>query len=120
MAMHESGEMYLETILVLQKKNGVVRSVDIANELGYTKASISRAISILKKAEYVKTGERGNILLTEKGLKKAEYVINRHKVIAEFLVKTLGIDDTLADNDACKIEHVISDEVFTKMKSFIE
>ena len=120
MSMKESGEMYLETILILQEKNGTVRSVDIANELQYTKASISRAMSILKKSKHIEIGEHSTILLTEKGLQKARDVMKRHRVIAEFLVKSLGVDNELADKDACKIEHIISDEVFNKMIAFIE
>ena len=119
MAIHESGEDYLETILVLQNKKGSVRSIDVANELGYTKASISRAMSILKEAEYIATGEKGSILLTEKGLQKANEVLDRHKVIVEFLVKTLGVDAELADENACRIEHIISQEVFEKMRDFV-
>jgi len=119
MAIYESGEDYLETILLLQNKNGLVRSIDIANELGYTKASISRAMSILKDAEYIVIGEKGNILLTDKGLQKANEVLDRHEVIVEFLVKTLGVDTELADQNACRIEHVISQEVFEKMMDFV-
>ena len=119
MAIYESGENYLETILVLKNKNGSVRSIDIANELGYTKASISRAMSILKEADYISIGENGHILLTEKGLQKAHEILNRHKVIAEFLVKTLGVDTELADRNACRIEHIICQEVFEKMRDFV-
>ena len=116
MVIQESGEMYLETILVLWQKKGDVRSVDVANELGYTKASTSRAMSILKKEEYITIGEHGSIILTKKGLEKATAIIDRHKVISAFLVKTLNIDNELAGKDACKIEHVISDEVYERMK----
>jgi Mn-dependent DtxR family transcriptional regulator len=119
MAIHESGEDYLETILVLQNKTGSVRSIDVANELGYTKASISRAMSILKEEEYIVIGKSGSIIFTEKGLQKADEVLNRHKIIAEFLVKTLGVDTDLADKNACRIEHVISHEVFDKMMDFV-
>ena len=119
MAIHESGEDYLETILVLKNKKGMVRSIDVANELGYTKASISRAMSILKEAEYIAIGEGGSILLTEKGLQKADEVLNRHKVIAGFLVKTLGVDADIADANACRTEHVISQEVFERMRDFV-
>jgi Mn-dependent DtxR family transcriptional regulator len=120
MAIHESGENYLETILVLQNKNGSVRSIDVANELGYTKASISRAMSILKEGEYIVIGDGGNILLTAKGLQKADEILDRHKVIAAFLVKTLGIAAELADKNACRIEHIISQEVFAKMRDFVK
>jgi len=120
MAIYESGENYLETIFILQEKNGTVRSIDVANELGYTKASVSRAMSILKKAEYIKIAESGNILLTESGKQKATQIFNRHKIITEFLMKTLEVDEVLADKDACRIEHIISEEVFEKMKKYVE
>jgi len=119
MAIYESGENYLETILILQEKNDMVRSIDIANELGYTKASVSRAMSILKKTEYITIGDGGNILLTESGKQKATEIFNRHKIITEFLMKTLGVDEETADKDACRIEHVISDGVFAKMTEYI-
>jgi len=120
MAIYESGENYLETIFILQEKNGTVRSIDVANELGYTKASVSRAMSILKKAEYIKIAESGNILLTESGRQKATQIFNRHKIITEFLMNTLQVDEALADKDACRIEHIISEEVFEKMKKYVE
>jgi len=119
MAIYESGENYLETILILGRKNGMVRSIDVANELGYSKASISRAMSILKKAEYIEIADGGNILLTESGERKANEVLNRHKIITEFLVKSLKVDEDAADKDACRIEHIISDEVFEKMKEYV-
>ena len=120
MIIQESGEMYLETILILQNKSAFVRSVDLANELGYTKASISRAMSKLKDAGYIKIEVSGNISLTEKGLKKACEILERHKIITKFLVKTLDVDQKLADKDACRIEHIISQEIFEKMKTFVD
>jgi len=119
MAIYESGETYLETILILQEKNGAVRSVDIANELGYSKPSVSRAMGILKKSEYIEIGENGNILLTESGKQKAAEIFNRHKIITEFLMRSLGVSAELADKDACRIEHIISQEVFEKMKKYV-
>ena len=86
MGIHESGENYLETILILQNKLGFVRSIDIANELDYTKPSISRAVSILKKADYITMQENGQILLTEKGLQKANEIYDRHKIITSYLI----------------------------------
>lgn len=120
MAMHESGENYLETILMLQNKNGSVRSIDIANELEYTKPSISRAMGILRKNGYITMDDGGQILLTELGRKKAEEIYERHLLITKFLMETLGIERQLADKDACRIEHVISQETFERIKAKVE
>jgi Mn-dependent transcriptional regulator len=120
MSIHESGENYLETILILQNKLGFVRSIDIANELDYTKPSISRAVSILKKAEYITMQENGQILLTEKGLEKANEIYDRHKIITSYLMLSLGVSRETADQDACRIEHIISQETFDKIKKFVE
>ncbi len=116
MKIQESGENYLETILILQKKMGSVRSIDIANELDYTKASISRAMSILKKAEYINMEQNGEITLTEKGMKKASEIYERHTLITKYLMDTLSIDEEIADRDACRIEHILSSEAFEKIK----
>lgn len=118
MAIHESGEDYLETILLLHKKTGFVRSVDIANELSYSKPSISRAMNILKDFGFITVENGGQILLTEEGRKKAEAVYERHVVITSFLTKILGVDDETAAKDACKIEHIISDESYERLKEF--
>jgi len=120
MRIHESGENYLETILILKNKKGTVRSVDIANELDYTKASISRAMGILKKAGYITVEECGNIHLTESGLSKATQIYERHELITKYLVNALAIDEGTAVADACRIEHVISQESFHKIKSWVE
>jgi Mn-dependent DtxR family transcriptional regulator len=120
LGIHESGENYLETILVLQNKNGYVRSIDIATELGFTKPSISRAMSILKKSEYITMERSGQIKLTEKGLAKANEIYERHRIISEYFEKVLGVSKEIADRDACKIEHVISPESFDKMKNLIK
>ena len=117
--IHESGEDYLETILLLQNKNGSVRSIDIARELDYTKASISRAMSILKKSDYITMDASGQISLTDKGLSKAEEVYDRHKLITNYLIKTLGVSEEIAAQDACRIEHVISEQSFKKIKQFV-
>ena len=119
MIIHESGENYLETILVLQKKLGFVRSVDIATALEYTKPSISRAVSILKKAEYITVGKGGQILLTELGEKTAVEIYDRHKIITQYLTENLGVDEKIASADACRIEHVISVESFEKIKEAV-
>ncbi|MEG0614225.1 MAG: metal-dependent transcriptional regulator [Oscillospiraceae bacterium] len=118
--MHESGENYLETILILQNKNGFVRSIDVANELDFAKPSISRAMSILKKAEYITIEENGQIKFTEKGYEKATEVYERHRVISRFLADFLKVSPKTADDDACKIEHFLSQESFDKMKEFVE
>lgn len=117
--MHESGENYLETILILQKRKGEVRSVDIAEELGYSKASISRAIGILKDNEYVVVGGGGRIEFTEKGQQAAEAIYERHCLIGRFLEYALDLDHATADKDACRIEHIISPETFERIKSYV-
>ncbi|WP_037373233.1 metal-dependent transcriptional regulator [Anaerovorax odorimutans] len=119
MKIQESGENYLETILMLKKKNGSVRSIDIANELQYTKASISRAMSILKKGGYLIMEDGGNIVLTEKGLAKATQIYERHELITEFLAEALGVDEEVAAKDACRIEHIISEESFSRIKKWV-
>ncbi|WP_059003465.1 metal-dependent transcriptional regulator [Bittarella massiliensis (ex Durand et al. 2017)] len=119
MKLQESGENYLETILLLRQRQGHVRSIDVATELGFSKPSISRAIGILKSAGYVQVGEGGNILLTESGQQKAEAVYERHRLISRYLVLTLGVPAEIADADACRIEHIISQESFDQIKAFV-
>ncbi|MBQ8567723.1 MAG: metal-dependent transcriptional regulator [Oscillospiraceae bacterium] len=119
MAIYESGEDYLETILILQRRTGYVRSVDIANELGYSKPSISRAVLILKNNGYITVEPSGQILLTELGMQKASGIYDRHLIIHEFFEQVLGIDSETADSDACKIEHVISEESYRRLKDFV-
>ncbi|MCD8239520.1 MAG: metal-dependent transcriptional regulator [Clostridiales bacterium] len=118
--MHESGEDYLETILILKNRQGFVRSIDVANELGFSKPSISRAMSILRDNGYITIELGGNIVLTDKGKETAGNVYERHVLITEFFVKVLGVDKEIAEKDACKIEHDISDETFLKMKKFLK
>ena len=120
MKIQESGEDYLETILILKNKNEHVRSIDVANELGYTKPSISRAMGILEKADYITIGRKGHIVFTEKGLNKANEVYERHRLITEYLVLSLGVDREIADKDACRIEHIISRESFNSIKEMVE
>lgn len=119
MKLQESGENYLETILLLRNQNGYVRSIDVANELEYSKPSISRAMGILKEAGLITIEQSGNILLTEAGTAKASAIYERHRVITQYLITTLGIDTDTAGKDACRIEHVISEESFQKMKEFV-
>ena len=118
-ALQESGEMYLESIYVLSKKNESVLSIDVCEYLGYSKPSVSRAVKILKENEYITVEKNGSLRLTEKGLSIAESMYQRHTVLTDFL-KSLGVDDETASNDACKIEHVISEKSFEAIKSRTE
>jgi Mn-dependent DtxR family transcriptional regulator len=117
MPIQESGEMYLETILVLTKRGGPVRSLDVANEMGYSKPSISRAMGILKNDGYIEIDESGYITLTTEGKKIAKTIYERHVVISELLI-SLGVDKKTAEEDACRIEHVISPKTFRALKKF--
>lgn len=119
MKILESGEMYLETILILSKKNPYVRSLDIAEEMNYSKPSVSRAVNILKDNDYISIDKNGHIKLLEKGLETATKIYERHVVVTECLVK-LGVSQTQAETDACKIEHVLSDESFKAIKNHLE
>lgn len=116
MKIHESAENYLETILILQKRNGNVRSVDIATELNYSKPSISNAMKQLSSNGYIKMDQNRMIILTDEGKNIAEKIYERHQLISEFLVM-LGVEQKTAVEDACRIEHVISEETFTKFKN---
>ena len=118
MKIHESAENYLETILVLQKRNGYVRSIDIATELNFSKPSISNAMKQLSSKGYIQMDESRLITLTEKGRKVAEQIYERHQLIREFL-EMLGVDSQTAAEDACKIEHVLSKETFEKFKEHV-
>lgn len=119
MHIQESGEMYLETIHVLLKKNGHVRSVDIAEHMGYSKPSISRAVGLLKAGEYINVDSDGSITLTESGLAVAEKIYERHTLLSNLLVQ-LGVSPETAAEDACKMEHAISDETFLAIKRHVE
>lgn len=118
MNLQESGEMYLETILVLNEKNGRCRSIDIADYMGFSKPSVSRAVNLLKNAEYITVDSGGYITLSETGREIAEKIYERHRIIRKAL-ETIGVDYETADKDACRIEHVISDETFEKIKEHI-
>lgn len=111
----ESAEMYLENILVLKEKQTHVRAIDIARYTGYSKPSVSRAMGLLKKSGQIETDELGYITLTELGRAIAEKILQRHRMLTEFLV-SIGVDAEIAAADACRIEHVISDETFCKIK----
>lgn len=118
--MYESGEMYLETILILKKKQQHVRSVDIANALGFSKPSVSRAVGILREDGYIVVDEDGFVELTDEGKKVAAYVYEKHVVLTEFFSKVANVPENIAEEDACKIEHVISDETFQALKALLE
>lgn len=118
MQNNESAENYLETILMLSKKLRVVRSVDIANELGYKKSSISIAMKHLREKNHITVSREGYIDLTESGLAIAEMVFERHEIITSVLT-SLGVPEEIASEDACRIEHVISPESFEAIKNYI-
>ena len=117
MHIQESGEMYLETIFVLSKDHTTVRSIDVAEHLGYSKPSVSRAMGILKHGGYITMNAHGALELTESGAEIAAKIYERHTIITEFLIK-LGVDAEIASEDACKMEHIISDSSFEAMKRF--
>ena len=117
MTVRESGEMYLEAILVLAKKSGYVRSIDVSEYLGYSKPSVSRAMGILREGGYILVEKDGAITLTDSGKKLAETIYERHMVLSELLIR-LGVDEKTATDDACRIEHVISDESFQAIKQY--
>lgn len=117
MSVHESGEMYLEAILVLSKKNGHVRSIDVSEYLGYSKPSVSRAMGILRTGEYITMDKDGTIALTDAGREIAEKIFERHTVLSRLLMK-LGVKEETATADACKLEHAISDESFQAIKRY--
>lgn len=119
MAIQESGEMYLETILVLQDELRIVRSIDVAERMEFSKASVSRAMKILKNDGYIDIERTGNILLTEEGERIAKKIYERHQVLTAYL-KSIGVDAKVAEDDACRIEHVISDESFDAIKKLVK
>lgn len=116
--MKESGEMYLETILVLSQKSEVVRSIDVAHERGYSKPSVSRGLGILRDEGHIVFDNNGHIRLTDSGRAIAEKIYERHNVLTEVL-KQFGIDEETATEDACRIEHVISEKSFNIIKNRI-
>ncbi|MBR5521388.1 MAG: metal-dependent transcriptional regulator [Oscillospiraceae bacterium] len=118
MAIHESGEMYLEAILMLRKELPQVRSIDIANHTGYSKPSVSRAMGILKKNGYISVDESGFITFTDMGEKHARDIYERHNVLKQLLVN-IGVSEQSAEDDACKMEHVISEETLDAIKKYL-
>lgn len=116
--LYESGEDYLETILILKKRNGNVRSIDIAREMDLSKPSVSRAVGILKNKELITVDDDGAIHFTDEGSKIAKHIYERHRILTEALM-TLGVDEETASEDACRIEHDISETSFSKIKKYL-
>lgn len=119
MHLYESGEMYLETIYVLSKQRNLIRSIDVCEYMGYSKPSVSRAVGILKNGGYIQVDDCGHLHLTKAGLEIAEKIYERHTVLTQVLT-ALGVDAKTAAEDACKIEHVISDASFHALKEHAE
>jgi Mn-dependent DtxR family transcriptional regulator len=119
MSLYESGQMYLETIYVLSKEKNFVRSIDVGEHMGYSKPSVSRAVSTLKKDGYITVGEDGGLQLTEKGLEVAQAMYERHTVLTKLLMG-LGVEESIASEDACRMEHVLSEESFAAIKAHME
>lgn len=119
MHIQESGEMYLETIYVLSQKHGHVRSIDISEHMGYSKPSVSRAVNLLKKGGYLEMDDENYITLTESGLEIAEKIYARHTVLSQMLMG-LGVSEEVAAQDACRMEHTISDESFAAIRRHLE
>ena len=119
MALQESGEMYLETILILSREKGSVRSIDISEYMGYSKPSVSRAVGLLKSGNYITVEDDGHILLTDEGRQIAEKIMSRHTLLTRML-ESLGVSRETAAADAWKMEHVISDETFEAIKNHMQ
>ena len=119
MRLQESGEMYLETIYMLSKQMNIVRSIDVVEHMGYSKPSVSRAVSLLKQGGYLVVEETGNLLLTDSGREIGEKIYARHKVLTRML-ELLGVDAETAAEDACKMEHAISDTTFEAIRRHLE
>lgn len=117
MRLEESGEMYLEAIYVLSKNNSYVRSVDVAEYRGFSKPSVSRAVGLLKTGGFITVDHDGALHLTDEGREVAEKIFERHSVLSQFLIG-LGVDEKVALDDACKMEHDISDESFEAIKNY--
>jgi len=118
MKLHESTENYLETIYILLKRKGTIRAIDIAHELGFSKPSVSVAMKNLRELHYIETDSHGSITLTEEGRAIAEDIHERHEILCKGLI-ALGVQEDTASSDACRIEHVISEESFRAIKDYI-
>lgn len=119
MSLKESGEMYLETIYVLCRSKAFVRSIDVAEYMNFSKPSVSRGVGILKENGYITVNREGYITLTEEGTALAQKIYDRHTILTEILTR-LGVDKETAEEDACRIEHVISEKSFSAVKAFYE
>lgn len=119
MQLQESGEMYLETILILSRKSSLVRAIDVGEYMGFSKPSVSRAVSLLKDGGFISVESDGNLLLTDTGRELAEKIYERHNLLTLALT-SLGVCEQTAAGDACRIEHVISDETFAALKRYVE
>ena len=119
MALQESGEMYIEAIYVLSQKSSNVRSIDVGEYLGYSKPSVSRAIGVLKKEGLVETNDCGYLVLTKEGKLLGKRIYERHTILSQMLIN-LGVDEKTASEDACRIEHYISDKTFKAIKKHLK
>ena len=119
MALKESGEMYLETILILSEQMDSVRAIDVGEKMGFSKPSVSRAMGILKEEEFITVALNGAITLTDKGRGIAEKIYERHQVLTKCL-QYIGVDERTASEDACRIEHVISEKAFEEIKTYMK
>lgn len=117
--IYESGEMYLETILKLKNENKKVRSIDIVDELGFSKSSVSRAVNLLKSKSFIIIAADGSIEFTSEGADYAREIIEKHRILTDYLIG-IGVSAVTAEEDACKIEHVISAETFEKIKNLVK
>ena len=116
MTIRESGEMYLETVYILSQKSSTVRSIDVGEYMGYSKPSVSRAVGLLKKEGYIKVDGQGSITLTETGEEIARRIYERHTLLSQLFIN-IGVDEKTAAEDACRIEHYISDDTFAAIKA---
>ena len=119
MRLQESGEMYLETILILSQKKSFVRAIDVGEYMGFSKPSVSRAIGLLRNGGFVEVGEGGGLLLTPAGREVAEKIYERHRYLTKMLLE-MGVDEETAADDACRMEHVISDKTFDAIKKYFD
>ena len=118
MRLQESGEMYLETIYVLSRERSIVRAIDVVEHMGYSKPSVSRAVGLLKQGGYLVVEDTGNLLLTESGREIGEKIYARHQLLTKLLI-ALGVDEKTAAEDACKMEHAISDATFEALSKHL-
>ena len=119
MSIQESGEMYLETILILSRKGQPVRAIDVGTHMGYSKPSVSRAIGILRRNGYLESDANGHLTLTDSGRAVAEKIYERHNILTSLLV-ALGVEEEIATEDACKMEHAISDRSLELIKAYVD